>query len=105
MRTIYLRFSAASAALAALDAAGVAADGAVVPVTMTEAGPVYCDVLFGSGVVYDPTGELDGEGAPIMALVPGYHVNLLAPEAWSIPEALASSAVAPTSPACVFAGS
>lgn len=108
MRTIFLRFADAAEALSLLAAAGltVADDTgrAVAPVTLTAVGPVYADVLFGTGLVFEPTGETDGDGNPVTAAVPGYHVNLLVPEAWELPAALASKAMTPSSPACVFAG-
>ena len=65
-------------------------------------GPVYADVLFGTGIVHEPTGATDGDGNPVTAAVPGYHVNLLVPDAWEPPAALASKVVTPASPACVF---
>ena len=109
MRTIYLRFGDAAEALSLLTAAGLTvaddADRAIAPVTLAAAGPVYADVLFGTGIVFEPSGETDGDGNPVTAAVPGYHVNLLVPEAWEPPAALASKAVTPSSPACVFAGS
>jgi hypothetical protein len=105
MRTIYLRFADAAEALDRLGAAGLTTDDdGVAPVTLTAAGPVYADVLFGTGIVFEPTGATDGDGQPLTTAVPGYHVNLLVPEAWEPPAALASKAVTPASPACVFAG-
>ena len=108
MRTIYLRFGDAAEALSLLTAAGltVADDTgrAVAPVTLTEAGPVYVDVLFGTGVVSEPTGAVDAEGHPVVAAVAGYHVNLLVPEDWVTPSELATKVVTPAGPACVFSG-
>lgn len=28
------------------------------------------------GTIYEPTGELDADGAPLMAAIPGFHFNV-----------------------------
>ncbi|MCW1840614.1 hypothetical protein [Prosthecomicrobium hirschii] len=119
MNTIFLRFADRSEALALLGAAGLTVapetgteteteteteTGPVLPpLVMTAAGPVYPDLVFGTGIVALPTGALDADGLPILAPAEGCHVNLLAPDGWPLPEPLAGKVVAPASPACVFA--
>ncbi|MBT9289112.1 hypothetical protein [Prosthecodimorpha staleyi] len=113
MRTIFLRFTDRTEALALLGAAGLTAvprteteteTGPVLPpLVMTAAGPVYPDPVFGTGIVALPTGALDADGLPILAPAEGCHVNLLAPDGWVVPEPLAVKQVSPDSPACVFA--
>ena len=48
-----------------------------------------------------PTGEVDAEGAPIMAPVPSYHVNAVC--RGDCPEALDAWRVYPTTPFAVLA--
>ena len=61
------------------------------------------------GVVYAPTGETetDAEGVeyPVMAAVPGFHVNLRLDDGAALPDALAAFAVTPepATPAEIFA--
>lgn len=66
------------------------------------------DVLFGNGTVYSPTGEnqtIDGMTVPVMAAVPGYHVNVRILGDY-IPPELEPFMLdpEPTNPKCVFAG-
>jgi len=107
MNTIYLRFSDRTEALALLGAVGLTAETetgpVVLPLVMTASGPVYPDLVFGSGIIALPTGALDADGQPVLAPAEGCHVNLLAPDGWAVPEALAAKVVTPTSPVCVFA--
>jgi len=108
MRSIYLRFADWPEALALLGAAGLTVETetgpVVLPLVMTAAGPVYSDLVFGSGIIALPTGALDGDGLPVLAPAEGCHLNLLAPDGWPLPEALAGKVVTPASPVCVFAG-
>ena len=123
MNTIFLRFADRSEALALLGAAGLTVapeigagtatgtetgpeteTGPVLPpLVMTASGPVYPDLVFGTGIVALPTGALDADGLPILAPAEGCHVNLLAPDGWPLPAPLAGNVVAPARPACVFA--
>lgn len=107
MNTIFLRFADRSEALALLGAVGLTAETetgpALPPLVMTAAGPVYPDLVFGTGTIALPTGALDADGLPILAPAEGCHVNLLAPDGWPLPEPLADKVVTPTNPACVFA--
>lgn len=61
------------------------------------------DVVFGTGQITAPTGELDQDGNPIYAPVPGYHINGIwcGPED-TVPAALQQFRVYPETPACVF---
>ena len=106
MNTIFLRFADRSEALALLGAVGLTAETetgpAPPPLVMTAAGPVYPDLVFGTGIVALPTGALDADGLPILAPAEGCHVNLLAPDGWPLPEPLAGKVVTPGSPVCVF---
>lgn len=108
MNTIFLRFADRSEALALLGAVGLTAETetgpVLLPLVMTASGPVYPDLVFGSGIIALPTGALDGDGLPVLAPAEGCHVNLLAPDGWPLPGALASKVVTPDSPVCVFAG-
>ncbi|TPQ44422.1 hypothetical protein C2U72_27790 [Prosthecomicrobium hirschii] len=108
MNTIFLRFADRPEALALLGAVGLTAETetgpVLLPLVMTAAGPVYPDLVFGTGVIALPTGALDGDGLPVLAPVEGCHVNLLAPDGWPLAGALASKVVTPDSPVCVFAG-
>lgn len=66
------------------------------------------DVLFGTGTIYSPTGdthEMDGLVVPVMAAVPGYHVNVRMIGDF-IPPELEPFMIDPTpnNPKCVFAG-
>ena len=51
--------------------------------------------------VVSPTGEVDAEGAPVMAPVPGYHVNAVC--RGECPEALGRWRVYPATPFAVLA--
>ena len=51
--------------------------------------------------VVSPTGEVDAEGAPVMAPVPGYHVNAVC--RGDCPEALDQWRVYPATPFAVLA--
>lgn len=107
MRTIYLRFADFAEALALLGAAGLTVETetgpALPPLVMTAAGPVYPDLVFGTGTIALPTGALDGDGLPILAPAEGCHINLLAPDEWPLPEPIAGKVVTPSTPVCVFA--
>lgn len=111
MNTIFLRFADRLEALVLLGAAGLTVapqtdteTGPVLPsLVMTAAGPVYPDLVFGSGIIALPTGALDADGLPILAPAAGCHVNLLVPDGWPLPAPLAAKVVTPTSPVCVFA--
>ncbi len=61
------------------------------------------DVVFGTGQITAPTGEVDEEGNPIYAVVSGYHINGIwcGPED-TVPVALQPFRVYPETPACVF---
>lgn len=66
------------------------------------------DVLFGTGTIYSPTGqmqEVDGMSVPVMAPVPGYHVNVRIIGDF-IPPELEPYMMdpEPSNPKCVFAG-
>lgn len=66
------------------------------------------DVLFGTGTIHSPTGqmqEMDGMSIPVMAPVPGYHVNVRIMGDY-IPTELESYIMypEPSNPKCVFAG-
>jgi hypothetical protein len=106
MKTIYLRFADLAEALALLAAAGFTVETetgpALPPLVMTAVGPVYFDLVFGTGIVTLPTGALDADGLPIREPIEGCHVNLLAPDDWPLPEPLAAKVVTPSTPACVF---
>ncbi|MGN5259102.1 hypothetical protein ACTG1L_00440 [Aeromonas hydrophila] len=73
MIDLYLKASSKSAMMLALKTAGFTQD--------QESGALYhpeaaLDVI---GTIYQPTGEtmtVDGETLPVMAPVPGYHVNV-----------------------------
>ncbi|MBT9293299.1 hypothetical protein [Prosthecodimorpha staleyi] len=114
MKTIFLRFTDRAEALALLGAAGLTVaprtetetetGPALPPLIMTAAGPVYPDLVFGTGIVALPTGALDGDGQPILAPADGCHVNLLAPDGWPLPGPIAGKVVTPDSPVCVFVG-
>ena len=71
------------------------------------AGPIYIDVVFGTGIVSRPTGETvtDAEGnvVDVTAPIPGFHVNLLLPDGVDLPAALAAVQIHPANPACVWA--
>lgn len=107
MKTIYLRFADLAEALALLGAAGLTVETetgpALPPLVMTAAGPVYPDLVFGTGNIALPTGALDADGLPNLAPAEGCHVNLLASDDWPLPAPLADKVVTPDSPACVFA--
>ncbi|WP_033136997.1 hypothetical protein [Aeromonas finlandensis] len=70
---LYLKAGSKSAMTAALKAAGFTQD--------SESGTLYrqgSDISV-IGTIYQPTGEttmVDGESVPVMAAVPGYHVNV-----------------------------
>ncbi|TPQ48699.1 hypothetical protein C2U72_22405, partial [Prosthecomicrobium hirschii] len=104
----FLRFADSAEALALLGAIGLTAETetglVLLPLVMTAAGPVYPDLVFGTGIVSVPTGALDADGQPILAPAEGCHVNLLAPDGWAVPEPIAGKVVTPASPVCVFAG-
>ena len=51
--------------------------------------------------VVSPTGEVDAEGAPVLAPVPGYHVNAVC--RGDCPEALEAWRVYPATPFAVLA--
>lgn len=61
------------------------------------------DVCFGVGQIHEPTGELDGEGNPIMEALSGHHVNGLwmGPEE-TVPAALGAYRIHPETPAVRF---
>lgn len=53
------------------------------------------------GVIYKPTGEVDADGLPETAPIPGFHVNL----SGGCPPELAEFVIAaPASPVRIFAG-
>jgi hypothetical protein len=66
------------------------------------------DVLFGTGTIHSPTGqmqEVDGMSVPVMAAVPGYHVNVRIMGDYTPPELEPFMLdPEPTNPKCVFAG-
>ncbi|MGU5656765.1 hypothetical protein [Aeromonas veronii] len=73
MIDLYLKADNEAAMLTALKAAGFIAD--------EESGALYLDgsALDIIGTIYKQTGEttiVDGESVPVMAVVPGYHVNV-----------------------------
>lgn len=107
MNTIFLRFADRSEALALLGAVGLTVETetgpALPPLVMTASGPVYPDLVFGTGLVALPTGALDDDGMPILAPAEGCHVNLLAPDDWPLPGSIAGKVVTPSNPVCVFA--
>lgn len=111
--TIFLRFADRATAIAALQAAGVTipVDEAGVAQIPADgwAGDIYfnLDVVFGTGVVFKPTGETAtdamGDVVPVMAQRPGYHINLL----WrgdTLPPPIAAAVITPEpgTPAVTF---
>ncbi|WP_421202708.1 hypothetical protein [Aeromonas sp. 602658] len=70
---LYLKAASKSAMTTALKVAGFTQD--------SESGTLYrqgADISV-IGTIYQPTGEttiVDGESVPVMAAVPGYHVNV-----------------------------
>lgn len=65
------------------------------------------DVLFGTGIIHAPTGEkttTDGIEYPVMAPVPGFHVNIRILGDY-FPDGLQDYAIdpEPSTPKCVFA--
>jgi hypothetical protein len=65
MRDLYLKFASEAEAQALLYTTGE--DGEVRP------NYTNTDVL---GVLYEPTGEVDADGMPIMVPLAGWHVNI-----------------------------
>ena len=70
---LYLKAGSKSAMTTALKAAGFMQD--------EESGAIYHPgtAISVIGTIYQPTGEstiVDGESVPVMAAVPGYHVNV-----------------------------
>ncbi|MGV0878080.1 hypothetical protein V6767_13120 [Martelella sp. FLE1502] len=107
----FLQFADHAAALSAFETIGVEIDaltyhdsGLPEGLLIVKAVGAACD-----GVVYAPTGETetDAEGTtiPVMAAVPGFHVNLRLADGAELPEALAAFAVTPepATPAEIFA--
>lgn len=83
---MYLRFQDEAAALTAAKMLGFIGDDATeLPKDGWFAAAdgnsyYYCiDVCFGTGIIYEPTGEVvigeDGMEYPVMAEVPGFHIN------------------------------
>lgn len=110
MTPVYLRFPDQAAAIAAFNTiAGedAAALSDVPPVVFLAAGPIYIDVVFGTGIVSRPTGEtvtnVEGNVVDVAAPIPGFHVNLLLPDGVDLPEALAAVRINPAAPACTWA--
>lgn len=55
------------------------------------------------GVIHKPTGEVDEEGLPVMAALPGWHINVFLLDGEDA-EALEPFKVIPTNPVRVWAG-
>lgn len=107
--TIFLRFTDRDAAITALQAAGIDlptddAGATIIPVDGW-VGDVHfdIDVVFGTGAVFKPTGEVDADGNPVMAQRDGYHINML----WrgdALPASLQAAVITPepNDPVVVF---
>lgn len=99
MIDLYLKAGSNSAMTTALKAAGFTQG--------SESGALY---LHGSdisviGTIYQPTGEttlVDGEQVPVMAAVPGYHVNVRT-TSQDVADALADLRTYPVTPVRVWA--
>lgn len=118
MHDVFLKFADHAEALTSLEAVGMAIapdENDAVRITYHDTGlpegmlivkavGPACD-----GVVYASTGETEtGDGGleyPVMAAVPGFHVNLRLADGAALPEALAAFAVTPEpeTPSEVFA--
>ena len=101
IRVLYLRASDRPAMMAALQAAGMWISDAE---GERFKGLTPGDALDEIGAIYSPTGNtitVDGEQVPEMALVPGYHANLLV--CGEVPD-LAIAIPRPANPRRVFAG-
>ncbi|WP_180901774.1 hypothetical protein [Martelella soudanensis] len=101
MHDAFLKFADHAEALAAFEVAGLALDqityhdtGLPTGMLIVKAVGAACD-----GMVYAATGEAetDAEGAdyPVMATVPGFHVNIRLADGAGLPEALLAYVVAP----------
>lgn len=110
MTPIYLRFADAAEALAIFNAI-VGGDEAasltdVPPVVFISGVPIYIDVIFGTGIVMRATGETttddEGNSVEVLALVAGFHVNLLLPDDVTLPDALVAHQIQPANPACAW---
>lgn len=99
MIDLYLKAANEAAMLTALKASGFIAD--------EESGALYLDgsALDVIGTIYQPTGEttlVDGEHVPVMAEVPGYHVNVRT-TSQDVADALADLRTYPVTPVRVWA--
>jgi hypothetical protein len=91
MNDLCLRFDSEPAALAALEAAGLTADGAPTP-------GVWLDVV---GVITRPIGEPNAQGVQQTEQLSGWHINALL--AGNVPEQLQPYVVAPAQRVRVWA--
>lgn len=111
MHDAFLKFADHAEALAAFEVVGLALDqityhdtGLPTGMLIVKAVGAACD-----GMVYAATGETetDAEGFeyPLMAAVPGFHVNIRLADGAELPEALSVFVVAPQpdTPAEIFA--
>lgn len=118
MHDAYLKFADHAEALTSLEAVGMT----IAPDENDAVRITYHDTALPTGMliikavgsacdgaVFAPTGETetDGEGVeyPVMAAVPGFHVNLRLEDGAALPDALAAFAVTPepATPAEIFA--
>lgn len=98
MTPIFLKFTDAQEAFDVLTSVGVSEFEGV----LSTNGPDYCiDILFGTGIIHKPIGEIDADGNELTAPIPGYHVNAMWAE--PIPSGLAPYMTQPRNPVCVFA--
>jgi hypothetical protein len=91
MNDLCLRFDSEGAALAALEATGLTAEGVPAP-------GVWLDVI---GVITRPAGEPDADGVQPAETLPGWHVNALI--AGEVPEQLQPYVVSPAQRVRVWA--
>lgn len=99
MIDLYLKADNEAAMLTELKAAGF--------ITDEESGALYRDgcVLDIIGTIYQQTGEttlVDGERVPVMAAVPGYHVNVRT-TSQNVADALSDLRIYPVTPVRVWA--
>lgn len=101
MFDVSLKFTDHAAALAAFETLGLDIDALTYHDTGLPEGMLIVKAVGAAcdGVVYAPTGETetDAEGItiPVMAAVPGFHVNLRLDDGAELPDALAAFAVTP----------
>lgn len=110
MHDVFLKFADEAEALATFETVGLQVDALTYHDTALPTGMLIVKAVGPTceGAVYAPTGETeaDGEGVevPVMATVPGFHVNLRLADGAALPDALAVFAVTPepVTPAEIF---